>query len=100
MKRIVLFQVVSSETKIDEHVNHVNSVKSKANSDNRQKVKKENQNKVKNSKLGKQSKKSAVIKSGKDKDSNRNNNRGEKYYLFWQWTDYFCISSSSRLKYW
>ena len=72
--------MVSSETKIDEHVNHVNSssVKPKVNSDKQQKVKKDNQNKVKNSKLGKHSRKSAVIKSGKDKNSNKTNNRGEE----------------------
>ena len=77
-----MFQVVSSETKIVEHVNHVkpSPVKPKPNSDHKQ-VKKENQNKVKNSKLAKHSKKTAVIKSGKDKDSNRNNTRGEKYNI-------------------
>ena len=71
-----MFQVVSSETKIVEHVNHVkpSTVKPKPNSDHKQ-VK--NQNKVKNSKLAKHSKKTAVIKSAKDKDSNRNNTRGE-----------------------
>ena len=72
-----MFQVVSSETKIVEHVNHVkpSPVKPKPNSDHKQ-VK--NQNKVKNSKLAKHSKKTAVIKSAKDKDSNRNNTRGER----------------------